>query len=162
MNMTDTDTTNGDTQMNRIWNSPNNQPTQTHTGAITWRLKAWSLEETKTKNPKTEDLMSGSANQTQTLLHYTVYALSNTRTEILKFFENWITIFIIDYFMDFHFFGAFCSKNFIILGIFTNILLSNFYNYWNFYKYLVIFRQSWKNVKSFVELSRSLVLVCRW
>ncbi len=30
----DTDTTDGDTQMNGIWNSPNNQPTQTHTEAI--------------------------------------------------------------------------------------------------------------------------------
>ncbi len=46
-------------------------------------LKARSLKEMKT-----EDSISGSADPTQTPLHYTVYALSNKRTEISKFFGN--------------------------------------------------------------------------
>ncbi len=92
MNMTNTDMANGETQTNGIWNSINNQSTQTYAGVITWRLKAWSLEDIKTNDPKTEDSISGSANQTQTLLHYPVYALSNIRMEILKFFRNGIII----------------------------------------------------------------------
>ncbi len=74
------------------------------------------------EDPDTEGSISGSADQTQTLLHYTVHALSNTRREILKFFGNWIIIFIINYFMKFC--CAFCSKSFTNLGIFKNILLS--------------------------------------
>ncbi len=134
MNMTDTDMANGDTQTNGIWNSLNNQSTQIHQGAITWRLETWSLEETKTK--KTENSISGSTNKTQTLLCYTVYAPSNTRTKILNFFGNWTIIFIIDYFMEFCFFSVFCSKNFIILGIFTNIFLSwdNLERMWNLWR----------------------------
>ncbi len=137
----------GDTPTNETWNSPNNQSAQTHTGVFTWRLEAGILKETKTNNPKTEDLISGSANQTQTLLHYTVYVLSNTRTEILNFFGNWIIIFIIHYCIEFLVLSAFCCKKFkflgflwiscyqyfTILGIFTNILLSwnNLERMWN-------------------------------
>ncbi len=40
------------------------------------------------KDSKTEDSIRELANQTQTLLQYTVYALSNTRMEILIFFGN--------------------------------------------------------------------------
>ncbi len=40
-------------------------------------------------------------------------------------------------------FTAFCGKDFINLRIFTNILLSIFYNSWDFYKNLVILRQFW-------------------
>ncbi len=90
------------------------------------------LEESKPrrdKEPKAEDSISGSDDRTHKLLHYTVYALSNTRTEILKFSRNWTIIFIIEYFTEFSWvFCAFCSKNFIILGIFMNILLSKFYS----------------------------------
>ncbi len=63
--------------MNGIWNISNNQSTQTHTGAITQSLKPQ-----RDKDLKIEDLISGSANQTQTLLHYTEYALKNGNIEI--------------------------------------------------------------------------------
>ncbi len=88
--MTNTDTVIHEWNMN----SPNNQSKQTHTKAIIQNSKTRRDEDTKMENS-----ISGSANQTLTLLHYTVYAPSNTRMEILKFFENWIVIFIIDYFM---------------------------------------------------------------
>ncbi len=52
VNMTDTDTADGDTRTNGIWNSLNNQFTQTHAGTITWRVEVRSLEETMTKDPK--------------------------------------------------------------------------------------------------------------
>ncbi len=46
------------------------------------------LEARRDKKPKMEDSISGSAGQTQTLWHFTVNALSNTRTEILEFFGS--------------------------------------------------------------------------
>ncbi len=57
---------------------------------------------------------------------------------------------------NFCFFNAFYSINFTILEMFKCILLSKVYNYWDFYKYLVILRQSWKNVKS-LEISRKFL-----
>ncbi len=48
--------------------------------------------------------------------HYTVYALSNTRAEILKIFGNWIIIFIIDFLWNFCFFNAFCRRVLQFLG----------------------------------------------
>ncbi len=50
---------------NAIWNSLNNQSTHTHAGVITR-----SLTPRRDEDPKMEDSISGSANQTQTLLHY--------------------------------------------------------------------------------------------
>ncbi len=110
--------------------------------------------------------ISGSADQTQTLLHYTVHALSNTRMEILKCFGNRIIIFIIDYFMEVSAFSALCSKNFIILGIFTNILLSwdnpekmwNLWrsqeNSWDLAALLIIFPPSQDVLLVFQDLSK--------
>ncbi len=97
----------------------NNQSTQTHAGAISGRLEAWSLEETKTKDPKTENSISGSADQTQTLLHTQCMHYQTQEQKYWNFFRNWI---IIDYFMEFSLFSTFWSKHFIILGIFANIL----------------------------------------
>ncbi len=71
---------------------------------LPWPAQERLFEDSKPwqdKDLKMEDSINGSADQTQTLLHYTVYALSRTRMEILKFFGNWIVIFIIDYFMKF-------------------------------------------------------------
>ncbi len=99
-------------------NLPGLQSNRTHAGAITWSWKP-----RRDKDLKMEDSISGWADQTQTLLHYTVYALSNTRMEILNFFGNWIIIFVVNY-LEFRLFSAFCSKNFVILRLFTNILLS--------------------------------------
>ncbi len=90
--MTDTNTADSDTRMNGIWNSPNNQSTENYAGA--------NLKTRRDKDPKIEDSISRSVDQTQTLLHYTVYALSNTRTYILKLFGNQIITFTIDYFME--------------------------------------------------------------
>ncbi len=122
INMTNIDVDNGNTRINGIWNSPNNKSTQTNIGEITYRLETRSLEETKTKDPTTEDLISRLADQTQTLLHHTVHALSNTRMKILNFFGNWIIIFIIDYFMEFSL--SYCS------------LQQKFYYSWDLYEYL--------------------------
>ncbi len=96
----------------------------------------------KRQRPKTEDSISRSGNQTQTLLHCTVYALSNTRTETLKFFGNWIKIIIIDYYMEF--------------SLFLVHFVVKFFNSWDYYKYFVILRYSWKNVKS-LEISRKFL-----
>ncbi len=94
--------------------------------------------------PQRDEDQDGRLDQLIKLKHYcTMYALSTTRTKILKFFRNWIIIlFIIEYFMQFLLYWC--------------ILRQKFYKSWDFYKYLVILRQSWKNVKS-LEMSRKFL-----
>ncbi len=52
-----------------------------------WLLEDLKLEASKRQGSKTQRQKTQSADQIQALLHYTAYALSDTRTEILIFFE---------------------------------------------------------------------------
>ncbi len=151
MNMTDT--ANGDTRTNGIWNSPIinlYSPTQ---GRL---LEGSKLKASKSQRPEDRRLDQGinRSNSHTTALHSEcTIKHKNRKIEIFwklnHYIQNWL------FYRNFAFLShfAFRSKNFIILGIFTNILLSKFYKSRDFYKYLVILRQSWTNVKS-LEISR--------
>ncbi len=65
--MTNTDMADGNTRMNGIRNSLYNQSAETYAGAITWRLEARSLEDTKTKVRRCDQWISRSNSNTTTL-----------------------------------------------------------------------------------------------
>ncbi len=97
----------------------------THTGGITWRLEA-----TKRRRPECRrlDQWISRSNLNTIALHSgcTIKQKSGNIEICWKLNHNWLL-------WDFRFFGAFCSKNFTILGIFRNILLSwdNLERMWN-------------------------------
>ncbi len=68
---------------------------------------------------------------TWTLLH-SACAIKHKNRNIEIFWKLDHNKFIIDYFMEFLHFSAFSNKNFTILAIFANILLSRFYISWDF------------------------------
>ncbi len=87
----------------------------------TWSSKPWKDKDQKFEDRRLDQWISQSNSNTAAL--QSVCTIKH-KHEILKFFVNWIIIFIIDYFMEF--------------SLFWCILQQKFYNSWYFYEYLVV------------------------